>query len=77
MRAPCLLVSHTYPALTRPAAPGWRLERRMDVLLAHGVCHLMGYTHDDDDDFAEMSAREEELLREHVNFLDVDGESSL
>ncbi|ETW08401.1 YbeY/UPF0054 family metalloprotein, variant 1 [Aphanomyces invadans] len=38
------------------------LEERMPILVAHGLCHLMGYDHETDDDFAIMSAAEEALL---------------
>ena len=34
------------------------------LMLVHGLLHLMGYDHLDDDEAADMEAREEEILRE-------------
>ena len=39
-------------------------EKRIRMLLVHGMLHLVGYDHIDDDDYIEMVQREEELLRE-------------
>jgi hypothetical protein len=39
-------------------------ETRIQMLLVHGMLHLVGYDHEEDDDYALMVAREEELLRE-------------
>lgn len=39
-------------------------ERRIRMLLVHGMLHLVGYDHIEDDDYDEMVEREEELLRE-------------
>eukprot|EP00537_Pseudo-nitzschia_pungens_P007774 CAMPEP_0172366846 /NCGR_PEP_ID=MMETSP1060-20121228/17594_1 /TAXON_ID=37318 /ORGANISM="Pseudo-nitzschia pungens, Strain cf. cingulata" /LENGTH=327 /DNA_ID=CAMNT_0013090869 /DNA_START=464 /DNA_END=1447 /DNA_ORIENTATION=- len=39
-------------------------ERRIRMLLVHGMLHLVGYDHIEDDDFEEMVRREEELLLE-------------
>lgn len=37
-------------------------EQRMPVLLVHGICHLLGYDHIEDEDFAVMKKQEEWLL---------------
>lgn len=42
---------------------GVPLEQRMPELLAHGMCHLMGYDHNTDEEEDDMVAREQELLR--------------
>lgn len=34
----------------------------MDLLVVHGVLHLLGYDHIDDDEASKMEAREKELL---------------
>jgi len=39
-------------------------EKRLHMLLVHGMLHLVGYDHIDDDDFSLMVAKEEELLKE-------------
>ncbi|KAJ2781836.1 hypothetical protein H4R18_002645 [Coemansia javaensis] len=44
-------------------AAGESLAAHMPVLLAHGLCHLMGYDHELDADYARMAPRESEILR--------------
>mmetsp|Transcript_27329 Transcript_27329/g.31192 ORF Transcript_27329/g.31192 Transcript_27329/m.31192 type:complete len:225 (+) Transcript_27329:35-709(+) len=39
-------------------------EKRLHMLLVHGMLHLVGYDHIDDKDFSLMVAKEEELLKE-------------
>lgn len=39
-------------------------EKRIRMLLVHGMLHLVGYDHIEDDDYIEMVEREEELLKE-------------
>ena len=39
-------------------------EKRIHMLLIHGMLHLVGYDHEEDEEFEEMVEREEELLRE-------------
>ena len=39
-------------------------EKRIRMLLVHGMLHLVGYDHIDDDDYIQMVEREEKLLRE-------------
>jgi probable rRNA maturation factor len=38
-------------------------EERINMLLVHGMLHLVGYDHIDDDDYQLMVAKEEEILR--------------
>ncbi len=35
----------------------------MDIMLVHGVCHLLGYDHEHDDDYTTMSTLEKKLLK--------------
>jgi len=39
------------------------IDERLKVLLVHGICHLLGYDHETDEQYAEMKKKEEELLR--------------
>lgn len=39
------------------------LEERLRILLVHGVCHLLGYDHEDDDDWRRMRAKEAYILK--------------
>ena len=45
--------------------PQWGVSfaRRMQVLLVHGICHLLGYDHILDDDYKVMKRKENALLR--------------
>jgi|SRR3989304_8049153 len=42
----------------------WRqsFEERMQVLLVHGICHLLGYDHINDEDYVIMKKKENELI---------------
>jgi rRNA maturation RNase YbeY len=39
------------------------LQNRMGVLLIHGICHLLGYTHYDEDNDEKMSAIERNIAK--------------
>ena len=39
-------------------------EKRIHMLLVHGMLHLVGYDHEEDDEYEEMVTREEEILKE-------------
>ena len=41
---------------------GHSIEHELDVLLVHGVLHLLGYDHERDEDAGAMAAREAVLL---------------
>lgn len=38
-------------------------EQRMDRMLVHGICHLLGYDHIEDNDFEQMQKLENKLIR--------------
>lgn len=38
-------------------------EKRMQVLLVHGICHLLGYDHIKDEDYKIMHRKEASLLK--------------
>lgn len=37
-------------------------EKRLHMLLVHGILHLVGYDHEEDDDYEAMVTKEEEIL---------------
>eukprot|EP00529_Nitzschia_sp_RCC80_P032048 CAMPEP_0113482050 /NCGR_PEP_ID=MMETSP0014_2-20120614/22721_1 /TAXON_ID=2857 /ORGANISM="Nitzschia sp." /LENGTH=219 /DNA_ID=CAMNT_0000375559 /DNA_START=500 /DNA_END=1159 /DNA_ORIENTATION=- /assembly_acc=CAM_ASM_000159 len=39
-------------------------EERIRMLLVHGMLHLVGHDHEEDDEYEEMVQREEEILKE-------------
>jgi probable rRNA maturation factor len=39
------------------------VDQRLAALVAHSFCHCLGYTHDTEEDYAIMRAKEEELLQ--------------
>jgi len=41
---------------------GRHLAQRLERLVAHSICHLLGYNHESDSDFAVMDKKEQELL---------------
>lgn len=41
-------------------------EKRMDIMLVHGICHVLGYDHVIDSDYRRMRAKEAWLLK-HLN----------
>ncbi|KAL3660160.1 hypothetical protein V7S43_014692 [Phytophthora oleae] len=45
------------------------LEERLPVLMAHGLCHLMGYDHEEDDDYERMQMAENYILNRYPQFL--------
>jgi probable rRNA maturation factor len=52
-----------YPqAVTQAAEHGHPLQRELAILLIHGLLHLLGYDHDEQDSERRMIAREAELL---------------
>ena len=42
---------------------GVSLDERMRVLLVHGICHLLGYDHEKDEDYKVMHRKEQFLLK--------------
>lgn len=49
-------------ALAQAAEYGHSIEEELDLLLVHGVLHLLGYDHIEDPDAEVMQARERALL---------------
>jgi len=49
-------------AETQAAEYGHTVEEELNLLLVHGVLHLLGYDHEDDADAEVMQARERALL---------------
>ncbi|RMX68719.1 hypothetical protein KXD40_002836 [Peronospora effusa] len=45
------------------------LEERLPVLMAHGLCHLMGYDHEQDADYEHMQQAENFILNRYAQFL--------
>jgi probable rRNA maturation factor len=39
-------------------------EKRVHMLMVHGMLHLVGYDHEEDDEYEDMVEREEEILKE-------------
>ncbi len=39
------------------------LEKRLQTLLVHGICHLLGYDHILDSDYKQMHKKEKQLLK--------------
>eukprot|EP00596_Hydrurales_sp_CCMP1899_P004130 CAMPEP_0119039896 /NCGR_PEP_ID=MMETSP1177-20130426/9647_1 /TAXON_ID=2985 /ORGANISM="Ochromonas sp, Strain CCMP1899" /LENGTH=245 /DNA_ID=CAMNT_0007004381 /DNA_START=129 /DNA_END=866 /DNA_ORIENTATION=- len=40
----------------------YTLEERLPLLLIHGMIHLLGYDHETDEDFLEMTTKEDEVI---------------
>jgi probable rRNA maturation factor len=54
----------SYPrALAQSTEYGLPVERELDLLVVHGVLHLLGYDHADGEENAVMGARQEAILR--------------
>lgn len=45
--------------------PRWHMtfEERIPVLLVHGICHLLGYDHIEDEEYRVMRTKEQSLLK--------------
>lgn len=53
----------SYPQAERQAAQvGHSVQKELAVLLAHGILHLLGYDHEDDEEAAEMKHREQKAV---------------
>ncbi len=46
---------------------GHTVEEELNLLLVHGILHLLGYTHDEDDDASVMQQREQALLEAYAD----------
>ncbi len=43
-------------------------QERLEVLLVHGICHLLGYDHERDEDFKKMQRKEQMILKKLKNY---------
>ena len=57
-------------ALAQAAEFGTTAESELNLLLVHGVLHLLGYDHETDEDAAAMQAREQLLLAAWADAID-------
>ena len=57
-----LIISIPYVFENKKELPG-NFIARMDRLLVHGICHLLGYDHIKDDDYKKMITLENKLLK--------------
>lgn len=51
-------------AIRQAAERGHSTATELRVLLVHGICHLLGYDHEEDEEAEEMEALERDLLGE-------------
>lgn len=51
---------------------GVTFESRMQRLLVHGICHLLGYDHIEDADYAVMLKKEKSLLKHLGKAMDIE-----
>ncbi len=49
---------------TQAADRGGRFEQEMELMVVHGLLHLLGYDHQDDEEAETMESRERRLLAE-------------
>ena len=57
-----IIISVPYVYTNKHNLPG-TFEQRMDRMLVHGICHLLGYDHIEDNDFEQMIDLENKLLK--------------
>jgi rRNA maturation RNase YbeY len=51
------------------------VQERTPLLLIHSLLHLIGYDHETDEDWAEMTAREEEVIKQYYAHLRAEGKT--
>ena len=56
------VIISTETALRQATERGHSLEHEMRILLVHGILHLLGYDHIEDDEAEIMEAKEKEIL---------------
>lgn len=54
-------------ALAQAEEYGHTVEEELNLLLVHGILHLLGYDHEEDDAAAAMQQRERELLTAYAD----------
>lgn len=57
-----IIISVAYVQENAKKMPG-TLQERMDRMLVHGICHLLGYDHQTDADYKKMWSLEKKLLK--------------
>lgn len=57
-----LIISVEYVLKNNQQLPGNFIER-MDRMLVHGICHLLGYDHIEDNDYKKMITLERKILK--------------
>lgn len=57
-----IIISAEYVFKNKKEFPG-DFDERMQMLLVHGVCHLLGYDHITDEQYAQMHRKEKALLK--------------
>lgn len=60
-----IIISAEYVFKNKKELPG-NFDERMQMLLVHGVCHLLGYDHITDEQYALMHRKEMALLKKLV-----------
>lgn len=58
-----IMLSSAYIAKDLINWPGQTLEERIVLLVVHSICHLLGYDHETDEEYAVMKAEEMRLLK--------------
>jgi rRNA maturation RNase YbeY len=58
-----IIISAEYVFKNKKELPG-SFDERMQMLLVHGVCHLLGYDHITDEQYAQMHRKEKALLKQ-------------
>lgn len=53
-------------AIAQAAELGTTIEAELNLLLVHGILHLLGYGHESDEDAAVMQAREQVMLEAYA-----------
>jgi rRNA maturation RNase YbeY len=46
---------------------GISFQDRLRILIIHGICHLLGYDHIEDNDYAVMDRKEKDILKKLIN----------
>lgn len=57
-----IIISAEYVDANTKALPG-SFDERIQLLLVHGVCHLLGYDHITDEQYKQMHRKEQMLLK--------------
>ena len=64
----------SYPQAVRQAKEaGHSVQRELAHLITHGILHLMGHDHMDDDDERKMNARERRVMEQVTDIVGQDG----